>query len=209
MKDGTLSLSSPEVREILMGFTSGDTEAEGLSSGQCVNLLGKCTDLNILHWTLSLTNTPPSGHRISSPRAHPGTPWESTYTFSYPFPDRGEAHTLPIRGPHSHNAPTKVETLPTPMPWTPRFSPEEWVYTDGSDIKRHPRLGAAVVYIPSCTIIYIDAAGCDETRTIMRAELVAIHTALTIFEDHSWLVIFTDSLSSLHTVRLHYFRPGL
>ena len=43
----------------------------------------------------------------------------------------------------------------------------------------------------------------------MRAELVAIHTALTRFEDHSWLGVFTDSLSSLHAIHLHYYRPGL
>ncbi len=64
-----------------------------------------------------------------------------------------------------------------------------------------------MVHTPSRTTIYIDAAGCDETRTIMRAELVAIHTALTIFEDHPWLDIFI--FSSLHAIRLHYFRPGL
>ena len=95
-----------------------------------------------------------------------------------------------------------METPPIPMPWTPRFSPEERVYTNGSDIIGHPRMGSTVVHIPSRTTIYIDAAGCHETRTIMRAELVAIHTALTIFEDYSWLGIFTDSLSSLHAIRL-------
>ena len=58
-------------------------------------------------------------------------------------------------------------------------------------------MGAAVVHIPTCTTIYIDAAGCEETRTIMRAELVAIHTSLTKFEDHPWIGVFTDSLSSL------------
>jgi hypothetical protein len=25
-----------------------------------------------------------------------------------------------------------------PLPWIPKFVPEEWVYTDGSDIKGHP-----------------------------------------------------------------------
>ena len=71
------------------------------------------------------------------------------------------------------------------------------MYTNGSDIKGHPRLGAAVVHIPSCTTIYIDAVGCEETRTIMRADLVAIHSALTKFEDHPWIGVFTDSISSL------------
>jgi hypothetical protein len=53
------------------------------------------------------------------------------------------------------------------------------------------------MHIPTCTTIYIDAAGSEKTRTIMRAELVAIHTALTWFEDHPWIGVFTDSLSSL------------
>jgi hypothetical protein len=43
----------------------------------------------------------------------------------------------------------------------------------------------------------------------MHAELVAIHTALVKFEDHPWIGIFTDSLSSLHVIRLHYYKPGL
>ena len=82
-------------------------------------------------------------------------------------------------------------------------------YIDGSDIKGRPRLGAAVVHIPTRNTIYIDAAGCDETRTIMHVKLVAIHTALTRFEDHSWLGVFTYLLSSLRAIRLHYYRPGL
>jgi len=102
-----------------------------------------------------------------------------------------------------------TETPPNPIPWTPRFLPEEWVYTDGSDIIGHPRLGAAVVNIPTRTTIYIEDAGCEETRTIMRTELVAIHTALSKFEDHSCLGVFTYSLSSLQAIHLHYYRPGL
>jgi len=43
----------------------------------------------------------------------------------------------------------------------------------------------------------------------MRAKLVALHTALSIFEAHPWLGIFTDSLSSLKAIRLPYYRPGL
>ena len=53
------------------------------------------------------------------------------------------------------------------------------VYSDRSDIKGPSRLGAAVVHIPTRTTIYIDAAGTEETRTIMRVKLVAIDTALT------------------------------
>ena len=87
--------------------------------------------------------------------------------------------------------------------------PEEWVYTAGSDIKGHSRLGASVVHNPTRTTIYIDVAGSDETRTVMRAKLVAIHIALTRFADHSWLCVFIASLASLKTIRLHYYKPGL
>jgi hypothetical protein len=58
------------------------------------------------------------------------------------------------------------------------------MYTDGSYIEGHPHLGAAVVHISTAIIIHIDAAGSEETRTIMRAELVAIYTALSTFTSH-------------------------
>ena len=65
------------------------------------------------------------------------------------------------------------------------------------------------MHIPKCTTTYIDAARSEEIRTIMRTELVAIHTALNRFEDHSWIGVFTNSLSNLQAIRLHYYRPGL
>ncbi len=74
---------------------------------------------------------------------------------------------------------------PAPYPWAPKFPLEQWVYTDGSDITGHPRLGAAMVHIPTITTIYIDAGGTEENRTIMRAEQVAIHTALSTFSTHN------------------------
>jgi len=81
---------------------------------------------------------------------------------------------------NNRDCPSRIGGLPTsPTPVDTKLIPENWVYTDGSDIEGYPRLGAAVVHITSSTIIFIDAAGMEETRTIMRAELVAIHTALT------------------------------
>ena len=65
------------------------------------------------------------------------------------------------------------------------------------------------MHIRTCTTIYIDAAWSEETRTILRAELVAIHTTLTRFEEHPWIGVFTHSLYNLQAVRLHYYRPGL
>ena len=64
------------------------------------------------------------------------------------------------------------------------------------------------MHIPTITTIYIDAAGTEENRTIMRAELVAIHTALSTVSTHIWIVIFTNSLSSLQAIRQHHTNPG-
>ncbi len=64
------------------------------------------------------------------------------------------------------------------------------------------------MHIPTSTITYKDAAGTEETRTIMRTELVAIHTALSTLYNHMWICIFTDSLSSLQAIRHHYTNPG-
>ena len=111
-----------------------------------------------------------------------------------PFLRLGGAFTLP-----SSPLPS-----PTPLLCTPKYQPEQWEYTDGYNIKGQPRLGAAVIYVPTCTIIYIDARGTKETRTIMRAELVAIYKALDEFAAHELAKIFTDSLSSLHASRHHY-----
>jgi len=162
MHDGTLTPPSPQVKEVLMGFTSGDTEAGGLFPSQRIHILEQCTDLNILNRTLAQVSAASSENRASHPREHPSIPWEHTCTFSQPLPDLNEAHTLPNGDTHRLMAPTVGTIPPDPIPWTPRFLPEEWVYTNGATIKGHPRLGATVVHIPTRTTIYIDATGCEE-----------------------------------------------
>jgi hypothetical protein len=63
-----------------------------------------------------------------------------------------------------------------------------------------------MVHVPTCTTIYIIVIGdTDEARTIMRAEPVAVYTALDKFATHEWMEICTDTLSSLYTI-LHYYR---
>ena len=105
------------------------------------------------------------------------------YTSSQPLPYLKDTHVIPPQ--HEGRASSSTGEALAPYPWTPKFLPEQWVYTDGSDITGHPRLGAAVVHLPTNTTIYIDAAGTEETRTIMRAEHVAIHMALTTLSTHN------------------------
>ena len=44
---------------------------------------------------------------------------------------------------------------------------------------------------------------------ITRVELVAFHTALTMFAEHDWLGTFSDSLSSLQAIRHHNTNPDI
>jgi ribonuclease HI len=114
--------------------------------------------------------------------------------------------SLPLGGASKPSS--TLSTAQIPHPWNPVFQPEQWVYTDGSDITGQPRLGAAVVHFSTCTIIYIDAGGTDKTRTIMQAELVAIYKAVDKFAAHEWLGILKNSLSSFQAIRHRYTKPG-
>ncbi len=51
--------------------------------------------------------------------------------------------------------------------------------------------------ILSRTTLNIDAAGNDETRAIMRAKQVSMHTALAKFDNHRWIGVLADSLFNL------------
>ena len=94
---------------------------------------------------------------------HPGR----GYTSSQPIPYLVDIPVFLTQ--HAKWATPLNGEAPAPYPWVPKFLREQWVYTDGSDITGHPHLGAAVVHIPNNTTIYIDVAGIEETRTIMRA----------------------------------------
>ena len=128
------------------------------------------------------------------------------YTSSQPLPDLEDILVFPVQ--HLRWSSPFIGVAPAPYKWEQKFLPEHWVYTNGSDITGHPRLEAVVVHIPTNTTIYIDAAGTEETRTIMRAEVVPIHTALTTIATHDWIYIFTGLLSSFQAIRHHHINPG-
>jgi hypothetical protein len=128
------------------------------------------------------------------------------YTSSQLLPSLENTLISPLR--HEKSASPSTGEAAAPYPWAPTFLPEQWIFTDVSDITGHHHLGAKVVHIPTSTVIYIDAAGTEETHIVMRAELVAIHTALSTFSSHNWIGIFTDSLSSLQAIRHHHTNPS-
>ena len=108
-----------------MGITRGDTEAAGLTPEQRIHILGQCTDLNLLQWTVALASSTSLGHHTPHQREHPGRLWKNTYTFSQPLPNLGKAHALLIGDTLSYHASTGMETPPNPIQWNPRFLPEE------------------------------------------------------------------------------------
>ncbi len=139
-----------------MGFTSGDMNTGNLSPTQRNHVIGQCTDLNLLHWTLALASAFPSRNPVTHPREAPDTPREPNYTLSQPLPSLTETRTLPGMG-NTYSLPTATttDTPPIPMPWIPHFSLDEWVHTNGSDMKGHPILGDAMVHIPTNTTMFI------------------------------------------------------
>ena len=72
------------------------------------------------------------------------------YTSSQPLLDLEDIPVFPIQH-DKWSSPSNGE-VPAPYPWELKFLPEQWVYTDGSAITGHPRLGAVVVHIPTSTI---------------------------------------------------------
>jgi hypothetical protein len=99
----------------------------------------------------------PATNVADSPAALGSRRGGQDYTSSQPLPDLEDTPVFPIQ--HSRWSSPFIGVAPAPFPREPRFLPEPWVYTDGSVITGHPRLGAAVAHIPTNTTIYIDAAG--------------------------------------------------
>ncbi len=145
----------------------GNTGEPDLSQNQRTHLLGRCTDINAISWSLATITAHATAPAVDTPTVV-GPPHQGHgYTSSHPLPAIAGIPVFPIQ--HSRRSTSFHGVAPKPYPWAPKFLPEQWVYTDGSDITGHPRLDAAMVHIPSSTTIYIDDVGTEETRTIMRA----------------------------------------
>jgi len=110
-------------------------------------------------------------------------------------------HT-PTCDPHA-GSPDHTRTYPCDFPLS---APDEGaVYTDGSCIKvknEEQRIGAAVYIQKNGVTIRVNPDGKGPTNTITRAELSAIHIALTQVSDNSEDIhLYTDSACSIHMIR--------
>jgi hypothetical protein len=162
-----------------MGLQPGTTAAPRLSETQRCYILGHTTDVDILSWL------------IRESTLHPKEGISTTNT--HLTPQATIAKDLQILRPTQKQTPDLDRSPPQPILWHPLHNPTEWIYTDGSLKTGEPRIGASVIHSPTATTTYIDASGQDESHTIIRAEIVAIHVALDNYKNDNWIGIFTDS----------------
>ena len=144
----TLREPNASIKELLMGFQPGTTEAPGLSEADRCQILGQTPDLNILTWLITQATHTTQLHKPSPQN-----------TLTQPSTTENNLPTLPR---HYNTTHTRTNTTPPqPIPWHPLHNPEEWTYTDGSYKDGKPRLGASVIHSPTNTTTCIDASGQD------------------------------------------------
>jgi hypothetical protein len=83
-----------------------------------------------------------------------------------------------------------------------------FVYTDGSQVKRNPTLGAGVVNPRSNPITHIDIKSQPERHTINRAKLAAIAVAIKQENTEDHMSILTNNSFSINTTRNYTIDPA-
>jgi ribonuclease HI len=88
------------------------------------------------------------------------------------------------------------------------MDPRDFVYTDGSQVKGNPTLGAGVVNPRRNSITHIDIKSQPEQNTINRADLAAIAVALKQENTEDHMSILTDSSFYINTIRNYTIDPA-
>ena len=113
------------------------------------------------------------------------------------------------------------DTIPPPLPPYPppplpptyhthnrRWTPESYIYTDGSQTAGNPILGAAVVSPAQDLKVHIRVNSHTERHTINRGELAAITVALQKYNTTPTLQILTDSSFCINCLRNFALDPS-
>ncbi len=87
------------------------------------------------------------------------------------------------------------------------WDPSDFIYTDGSQIKGNPVLGAAIIYPKTHTTTHIEIKSQEERHTIYRAELAAITIAFETNKLEHKISILTDSAFGINTIRKYAIDP--
>jgi ribonuclease HI len=110
---------------------------------------------------------------------------------------------------------TPTSTLPRPnttilhtKTHNQRRNPRGFIYTDGSQVKGNPTLGAGVVNPRSNSITHIDIKSQPGRHTIKIAELAAIAVALKHENTEDHMSILTDNSSCINIIRNYTTYPA-
>jgi len=152
---------------------------------------------NTTQQTMNIALTQAYGHTINTKLIDTNTPDALTIDSNTSYKEI----PAPIRKPHT---PTILHTKPHTRKW----NPEDFVYTDGSQVKGNNTLGAGVVNPRKEHTTHIEIKSQEERHTINRAELVAITTALRTENTEEHLSILTDSSFCINTVRNYTIDPA-
>ena len=97
-----------------MGFPVGDTGAPDLSHNHRTQLLGRCTDLNAISWTLAIIRAHTADAAADIP-AVAGPPHQvQGYSFSQLLTTMADIPVFPIQ--HSKRTPSFHGVAPAPYP---------------------------------------------------------------------------------------------
>jgi hypothetical protein len=160
-----------KLHSLFMGLHPRATAVIGILETKRYYITGQLTYVNIVSWLLEhatqltqinkFTDNIPSTHLPNHLNSPPKPP-----IVKQPDP-RTQPHT------------STTNTMATPsQPY--RVNIRKWFHKFGN-----PQLGALVIHSFTSTFTSIDASGQEEARTIIRAELVAIHIALDKYKPSS------------------------
>ena len=140
----------------------------------------------------------PFSHYTDAPRGSP-VPYRHPFTTA---PKEILRKELAI-----NKQPLGHKTLPYIKPFSRKWDPTDFVYTDGSLVKGRDTLGAAAVFPTTQTTITIEVQATPERFTINRAELAAISVALERSLTWNHISILTDSAFSINSIRNYCHTP--
>ena len=108
---------------------------------------------------------------------------DNSQSYTYPYPE------TPTRTCHN--------TIYPIGPFQAAWNPNNYIYTDGSQKRGNPTLGASIVNPSANTTTHIDVKSQPERHTINRAELTAITLTLELYQDSPQLHILREAFTKL------------
>jgi len=135
-----------------------------------------------------------------------------THKFTPPILNKKDASHMNSRAAYTEPypphplTPPRIDTTPIRHFHT-TWTPTDFIYKHGSQIKGNPTLGASVVDPRKNTTTHMEIKSQPDRHIINRAELATITTALELHRHDPSLSILTDSAFSINSLRNFSYQP--